>query len=77
MTFKEYIAKRQARENPQGDFVRDCRDDRNMPDVQSWDELRSYLSRLRACPEAVEAGRLVWQSYQQRLKTWKGDNDGR
>jgi len=68
MTFREYIAKRQARENPQGDFVRDARDDARMPDVTSWSQLHAYLRSIRACPEAVDAGRLVWRSYQQALK---------
>jgi hypothetical protein len=68
MTFQEYLAKRQARDNPQGDFVRDCRSDRAMPDVTTWPQLHFHLRSKRACPEAVEAGRLVWRSYQRQLK---------
>lgn len=68
MTFKEYIAKRQARNNPQGDFVKDCQDDTTMPDARNWDELRSHLSHMNACREAIDAGQLVWRSYQQFLK---------
>ena len=68
MTFKEYLANRVARENPQGDFVRDARADRQLPDVATWPELHSYLRSIRAGSETIEAGRLVWQSYRQVLK---------
>lgn len=68
MSFREYIATRQARANPQGDFVRDARADGKLPDAESWQELRSYLSSQRAIPEAVDAARLVWQAYQARRR---------
>ena len=69
MSFKEYIAKRQARDNPQGDFVRDARSSADLPDAESWAELRSYLNRKWACDEAIDAARLVWQSYQAKRRS--------
>jgi hypothetical protein len=68
MSFREYIATRQARGNPQGDFLRDARADHALPDAKSWAELRSYLRRQRAIPEAIDAARLVWQSYEARRR---------
>lgn len=68
MSFRDYIGKRQARDNPQGDFVRDARGDTGFPDAESWADLRSYLRGKRAIPEAVDAARLVWQSYQARKR---------
>lgn len=34
-----------------------------MPDVQSWDELKSYLQMKVGRSEVIEAARLVWQGY--------------
>ncbi|OXE35531.1 MAG: hypothetical protein CGW95_13285 [Phenylobacterium zucineum] len=69
MTFADYLAKRQARDNPQGDFVRDAREDARMADMHTWPQLQAYLYSKRACHEAIEAGRLVWRSYQQFRKS--------
>lgn len=72
MTFREYIAGRPCRDNPQGDFVGDVRRDRNFPDVQSWPELKRYLARRGACEEAVAAARVVWQGYRAALRRQAG-----
>ncbi|QPQ55096.1 hypothetical protein IC614_00245 [Allosphingosinicella flava] len=63
MSFRDYISNRQARGNPQGDFVRDAKLDPNLPDVESWAQLRAYLERNRACDGAIDAARSVWGSY--------------
>lgn len=42
MTFKEYLAKPQARNNIQGDFVTDARPDAKLPDVTTWAELKRH-----------------------------------
>jgi len=68
MTFKEYIAHRQVRDNQQGDFVLDARADSGLSDVQTWPELRSYLESCDASYEDIEVGHLVWQSYQAKIK---------
>ncbi|TNC93522.1 MAG: Uncharacterized protein FD119_3951 [Stygiobacter sp.] len=72
MTFREYIANRQCRDNPQGDFVEDARRDPRFPDVQSWPDLKLYLARRGACEEAVAAARIVWQGYRAALRRQAG-----
>lgn len=72
MTFREYIANRQCRDNPQGDFVEDARRDPRFPDVQSWPDLKLYLARRGACEEAVAAARIVWQGYRAALQRQAG-----
>lgn len=67
MTFKEYLAKRQARDNIQGDLVRDARSDAKFPDVATWVELKGYLLRRRGSAP-IEAARLVWAAYQASVK---------
>ena len=74
MTFKEYIANRQVHDNRQGDFVIDARADPELPDVQTWPELRSYLECGDASYEDIEAGNSVWQSYQAKIKRAKHTN---
>lgn len=73
MTFDEYLANRQARDNPQGDFVLDARGDARMADMKSWDQLRTYLFSRGACQEAIDAGKLVWRSYQLKLRQSHAD----
>lgn len=68
MTFKEYLSKRQARDNMQGDVVKDARSDSGMPDVESWDELKTYLEQKVADFAAIEAAQLVWSAYQTKLR---------
>ncbi|MFT4149541.1 MAG: hypothetical protein QM656_05030 [Paracoccaceae bacterium] len=68
MTFKEYLTRRQTRDNIQGDFVRDAKSDLTMPDVTTWAELKRHLLRRNACDGALEAVELVWSAYQARLR---------
>ena len=63
MTFKEYVATRRITDTPQGDFTGDARRDNDMPDVKTWDELKSYLQFKVGRREVIEAARLVWQGY--------------
>ena len=68
MTFKEYLAKRQVRDNPQGDFVQDARSDDRLPDVTSWAELKGYLIRRGGDHKVIEAAQLVWAAYRAKLR---------
>jgi len=63
VSFKDYIKGRRRTDTPQGDFVDDARDDRNLPDAKSWSELENYLLNRRAIPDAIAAARLVWRQY--------------
>jgi hypothetical protein len=64
MTFSEYIRARRITNTPAGDFVKDAREDGQLPgDFPSWDRLHSYLGRRSACSEAIDAARTVWRGY--------------
>ena len=52
---------------PQGDFVRDARDDLRFPEVQSWPEIKSYLYDQQACGEAFLAAAQVFRHYQHKV----------
>lgn len=67
MTFKEYLSKRRITNTPQGDFTEDARRDEKMPDVQTWDELKSYVRFKTRHPDAMQAARLVWQGYISKM----------
>jgi hypothetical protein len=38
---------------------------KQLPDCQSWDELRKFMELRGACEAAVEAGREVWLEYKR------------
>jgi len=52
---------------PAGEFVRDSRFVRDLPDCQSFDELRRFLVDRDACPQAHKAATVVWRHYRQWL----------
>lgn len=68
MSFPKYIGKRRITDTPAGDFVKDARADKELPDVKSWGELKIYLGRKGACLEAIDAARSVWRGYQKSLR---------
>lgn len=68
MSFKEYIRHRRVTETPAGDFTKDARDDQRLPDINTWEELRSYVSFNRGDDKVVRAAKEVWKGYQAHLK---------
>lgn len=70
MTFKEYISRARAGDNPRGDFIRDARADTKMPDdFASWEDLESFLRRVHfASSDAIDAGKAAWRSYQVAMR---------
>lgn len=71
MTFKEYLATRKVTDTPPGDFTRDARGDRRMPDATSWAELREYIERTvrgDMVDEVLPAAKAVWAAYRAKLK---------
>jgi hypothetical protein len=71
ITFKHWLRTQPLHKlpyGPEGDFVRDARDDRTLPDVQSWRELRGYLLwNCNACSEAITAAAGVWNHYNEKV----------
>ena len=71
MTFKEYLSTRRVTDTPQGDFTSDARSDKRMPDVASWQDLRSYLHRTVGddmIDDVLESARLVWAAYRAKVR---------
>jgi hypothetical protein len=68
MTFKEYLARRRITDTPAGDFTADARSDGNLPNVTTWEELRSYLngkSAYRGTFLVITPARKVWRDYER------------
>lgn len=63
MSFKAYLDQRRPADTPSGDFVEDARRDRQMPDVQSWTALKTYLEGRGADYIVLDAARTTWASY--------------
>ncbi|MDG1372742.1 MAG: YozE family protein [Paracoccaceae bacterium] len=69
-SFLEYIKSRRITDTPAGDFTHDARRDRNLPDAQSWDELRRYLSRRTSNPNVIAAAHSVWSQYVRKNRLY-------
>jgi hypothetical protein len=64
MSFAAYIKTCPAGNDAAGDFVRTLRDDRDLPNPETWRQLEAYLS-LRGVPDrAMVAGKQVWLAYE-------------
>ena len=63
MSFRAYLAKRQATEFPASTFIADAQSDDALPDPASWQELKAHLRQRGACMEAQAAVHLVWNSH--------------
>lgn len=72
MSFKEYIRHRRVTDTPAGDFTKDARDDQRLPDINTWDELRTYVRLKRGDDLVVRAAQDVWKGYQAHLKRRSG-----
>ena len=66
MSFAAYIKTCPADDDPAGDFVRDIRDDRDLPDAETWRQLEAYLSLRGVTDRAMVAGKRVWVAYEAR-----------
>ena len=66
MTFKEFLKNKRngiAKASPEQDFIEDTFRSGDLPSIKTWKELRTYLSFNHACPEAIEAGRAVFDAW--------------
>lgn len=66
MTFRDYLFWVQVRDNPRGDFIKDARFDKHIPNAQSWPELEMYLELRHACESAKLAAHDFWREYARR-----------
>lgn len=67
MTFNQYLATRRVTNTPQGDFTKDALD-RQLPDVQTWHELKAHLCGITSDGRVIEAAHQVWTSYRAKLR---------
>jgi hypothetical protein len=61
-TIRQFLRYTDAPDNPFGDFVRDARQDRDMPmRFKGREALRAYLFNRSACDGAMTAGDEFWK----------------
>ena len=71
MTFRKYLKSIEREASPEGDFAEDALRDKSFPWKKANDlkdgktSILWYLSRQRACREAVEAFSNVWRDYKR------------
>ena len=68
MTFKEYIASLDASDFALGHFVLDAQGDPELPDVQSWEELETYLVARKAKAEVLKSAREYWSFFEEQAR---------
>jgi hypothetical protein len=66
MSFAAYIKTCTAGDDLAGDFIRRLRDDRDVPDAETWRQLEAHLSLRGVTDRAMVAGKRVWVAYEAR-----------
>ena len=64
MSFAAYIKMYPAGDDAAGDFVRNIRDDRKLPNAETWRQLEAYLSLRGVTDRAMVVGKQVWIAYE-------------
>jgi hypothetical protein len=72
MSFLAYVNTCRDGIDPQGDFVRDAREDPHLPDAKTWRELESYLWETHAGDPAIRGAQKVWLDY---MADRRGESD--
>lgn len=68
MTFREFLARTHAHDTPVGDFIRDARAHRHLPEsFTSLNDLHRHMG-LHACREARDAAAIVWRRYRRMAR---------
>lgn len=72
--FNAYCRRATTNDKPAQDFLIDFNSDHRSPQtITAWDQLHVFLLCHDACPEAVQAAKVVWRNYaaQQRRRRTK------
>ncbi len=72
MSFLAYVKTCRDGIDRQGDFVREAREDPDLPDAKTWRELESYLWERNAGDPAIRAAQKVWLDY---MADRRGESD--
>lgn len=68
MSFYEFIIQYNRAQTTIADLANDVREDYDFPkSVDSWPELRGYLTRRGACEGAMRAGKNAFKAYRKQL----------
>jgi hypothetical protein len=67
MTFREWLKRSKAHDTPYGDFIKDARRDRRMPeDFASLSDLRTHVRYASGgCDEAVRQAAVAWRRFKR------------
>jgi len=63
MSFRTYVRRLPREVSPAGDFIAGAKADKNLPEIPTWKDLRSYLHKIGAPDTALIAARSVWRRY--------------
>ncbi|ARP97891.1 hypothetical protein [Pseudorhodoplanes sinuspersici] len=63
LSFRDFILSHSPEDSAAGDFVRDTKAMKEIPDVTSWEQLLAYLEQYGAYQPAIDAAKVVWARY--------------
>ncbi len=66
MSFAAYLKTYPAGDDAAGEFVRNIRDDHQLPNAETWRQLEAYLSLRGVTDRAMVVGKQVWTAYRSR-----------
>ena len=68
MSFAAYIRTYPAGDDAAGEFVRNIREDHELPNAETWRQLEAYLSLRGITDRAMVVGKQVWTAYKSRAR---------
>lgn len=68
LTFRQFLARSVARDNPRGDLIQDLKADRQLPEITSYQQLASYLNTRLADGAARIAALRYWREYERHQR---------
>lgn len=68
MIFNDWLKTAEITDDPTGDLIGDCRDDKTLPAIRFLGDLQAHMYAKRACEEAMAESPRVWKLYCKAAK---------
>jgi hypothetical protein len=65
MSFRRYIAGVLTDGLPEGHFVVDARQDEQLPDAETWDDLKTYIRDKGGTAATIKCAATFWKAYER------------
>ncbi len=65
--FKAFLRSRKWNENQSKGFVDHALDQKDLPDTESWDDLKNHLEGNKAVTRVIEEAEYIWDLYKENF----------